>query len=369
MLTQVPSGMLQTTAQYYGFKNRIINGAMLINQYNSNTSVAIASDGQYFMDRYQGKATQASKYNAQMVTPSTSGYVTAPAGFSNYIALTVSSAYTVTSSDYFYINQRIEGYNIVDWNFGYSTAKTITISFWVYSNITGTFGGCLQNIDASRTYPFTYSISSANTWTFITLTISGDTTGGWNTNNGIGLVVCLSLGAGSTYSGTPGAWTSAGSYRSATGAVSIMGSTSNYLYTTGLQLEAGAQATSFDYRPYGTELALCQRYCLVDSNFGTNFAHYAGGGAGATTSIGFDRQFPVQMRTAPSITPSSQTAFLVDGAGVAPATLTVTDQGISTPLIGRIGATVSSGLTVGGYYALAANSSGTVKTITYSAEL
>jgi hypothetical protein len=249
-------------------KNRIINGAMVINQYNANSSVAIASDGQYFIDRFQGKTTQASKYNAQMMTPFTSGYVTPPAGFTNYLALTVASAYSVVSTDYFYINQRIEGYNITDWAWGTANAKPITISFWVYSNVTGTFGGCLQNIDASYTYPFTYNISNPNTWQYITVTITPPTAGGWNNNNGIGLVVCISLGVGSNYSATPFVWGSGLSSRSATGAVSIMGSTSNYLYLTGLQVEVGSSATSFDFRHYQQELALCQRYAYVYNNSG-----------------------------------------------------------------------------------------------------
>ena len=242
-------------ASTYGFKNRIINGAMMIDQRNAGASVTPTGQ-QYGLDRWNYQISQASKLQFKQNLNS----VTPPAGFTNYLGVAVASTATVGAGDYFTINQPIEGYNVADFSFGSSNAQTVTLSFWVYSNVTGTFGGSLNNnTSPSRAYPFTYAISNANTWTKISVTIVGDTTGTWLTSNGQGLQVWFGLGVGSTFSGTAGSW--AGSnYLSATGAASIMGSTSNYWYITGVQLEKGSTATSFDYRPYGTELALCQRY-------------------------------------------------------------------------------------------------------------
>jgi hypothetical protein len=254
-LTQVSPGLLDSNAQYYGMKSRIINGAMVIDQRNNGASIT-PTDGQYSVDRWRCYLSAASKYSAQQ----NAGSVTPPAGFSNYLGATSLSAYSVTSSDYFFLQQRIEGFNFADMAWGTANAQTITLSFWVRSSLTGTFGGSLQNSAADRSYPFTYSISSANTWEQKTVTIAGDTSGTWvGATNGIGVSVIFSLGMGSTRSGTAGAW-AASNFYSATGATSVVGTNGATFYITGVQLEKGSTATSFDYRPYGTELALCQRY-------------------------------------------------------------------------------------------------------------
>ena len=138
----------------------------------------------------------------------------------------------------------------------------MTVSFWVRSSLTGTFGGALRNNDATRSYPFTYIISAANTWEYKTITIAGDTSGTWLTDNGVGIRLVFGLGVGSTLSGTAGAWAAA-DYQSATGAVSVVGTLNATFYITGVQLEAGSVATPFERRPYGTELAHCQRYVYV----------------------------------------------------------------------------------------------------------
>jgi hypothetical protein len=176
--------------------------------------------------------------------------------------MTVASAVTVGASDFFSITQVIEGFNIADLAWGTASAKTITLSFLVYSSLTGTFGGALRNSGASRGYPFSFTIPTANTWTQISVTVAGDTSGTWLTNNGIGMMVAFGLGVGSTYSGTAGAWASA-NYLSATGATSVVGTSSATFYITGVQLEKGSTATSFDFRPYATEFIYCQRYYEV----------------------------------------------------------------------------------------------------------
>jgi hypothetical protein len=200
--------------------------------------------------------TASSKFSIQQ----NQGSVTPPAGFTNYIGATSLAATSLGASDYYAIEQSIEGFNTADLDFGKSTAKTITISFWVRSSLTGTFGGSLNNSAFNRSYPFTYTISSANTWEQKSVTIAGDTTGTWiGATNGVGLGVWFSLGVGSTLSGTANAWAGA-NYLSATGATSVVGTNGATFYITGVQLEVGSQATSFDFRDYGRELIMCQRY-------------------------------------------------------------------------------------------------------------
>jgi len=246
-------------------RNRIINGAMVIDQRNAGASVTPA-DGAYLVDRFAYGSSQASKFTAQQ----NAGSVTPPTGFSNYLGFTVASAVTVGAGDYFYFYQRVEGFNTYDLAWGTANAKTVTLSFQVYSSLTGTFGGVIQNAANNRSYPFTYTISSANTWTSISVTIAGDTSGTWvGATNSVGLQIRWGLGVGSTYSGTAGAWASA-NYVSATGAVSVVGTASATFYITSVQLEAGTTASPFEYRQYGTELSLCQRY--YENNYSTGYA-------------------------------------------------------------------------------------------------
>jgi hypothetical protein len=249
------------------FKNRIINGAMVIDQRNAGAS-ATANDGTFFTDRFVFADSVDAKFTGQQSS-------TAPAGFKNSLLLTSSSAYSVSSTDYFLLNQNIEGFNVADLGWGTADAKTVTLSFWVRSSLTGTFGGVLNNSANDRSYAYTYTISAANTWEYKTVTIAGDTSGTWVTNNGLGLRVRWALGAGSTRSTSAGSW-QAGLYLSATGAVSVVGTNGATFYITGVQLEVGSTATSFDYRPYGTELALCQRYYSTSFPTGTAPAQNSG---------------------------------------------------------------------------------------------
>jgi hypothetical protein len=250
------NGGTGTTTGYYGFKNRIINGAMVIDQRNAGASVTATNTVLFSVDRFNCYGSVASKYTVQQ----NAGSVTPPAGFKNYLGCTSSSAYSVGASEFFVISQNIEGFNTADFGWGTANAATVTLSFRVYSSLTGTFGGVIYNSAFNRSYPFTYTISSANTWTLISITIAGDTSGTWvGATNGVGLTLSFSLGAGATVSATAGAWTGSG-YRAATGATSVVGTNGATFYITGVQLEKGSTATSFDYRPYGTELALCQRY-------------------------------------------------------------------------------------------------------------
>jgi hypothetical protein len=231
-----------------GFKNRIINGAMVINQ--RATSI---TDAGFVTDRWAYTPSLASKAT---ISQDTSVY---PTGFNASLKVLSSSAYTVGASELFIVRQAIEGFNVADLGWGFAGAQPVTISFWVRSSLTGTFGGAVENLGINRCYVFSYSIPTANTWTQITITIAGDTTGTWNTTNDVGIRVSFGLGVGSSFSGTAGSWGSTRLF-SATGAVSVVGTNGATFYITGVQLEKGSTATSFDYRPYGTELALCQRY-------------------------------------------------------------------------------------------------------------
>jgi hypothetical protein len=291
-LTTVQSGMMDDIAQYNGFKNRIINGAMQIDQRNAGASITPINT-QFLVDRFAYNATQASKFTAQQ----NQGSVIPPAGFSNYQGLTVSSAVSIGAGDFFGISQNIEGFNIADLAWGTANAQTVTLSFWVRSSLTGTFGGSLRNSGSSRSYPFSYTINSANTWEKETITIAGDTSGTWLTNNGIGINLFLSLGSGSTYLGTAGAW--AGSaLLSTTGATSVVGTNGATFYITGVQLEKGVTATSFDYRPYGTEFALCQRYYQLFSGF--TIEGYSASGLQRAVTV--PMSLPVTMRVNPTRT-------------------------------------------------------------------
>ena len=290
------NGGTGTTTGYYGFKNRIINSAMVIDQRNAGASVTPTVNATYTLDRWVGYLSQSSKYSIQQST-------TVPTGFKNSFLVTSLSAYSITSTDNFGIAQNIEGLNTYDLAWGTASAATVTLSFWVRSSLTGTFGGALRNSAGDRAYPFSYTISSANTWEYKTITIAGDTTGTWLTTNGQGIGVVFGLGNGSTLSGTAGAW-AAGNLFNATGATSVVGTSGATFYITGVQLEKGSTATSFDYRPYGTELALCQRYYYRTPTFTSGFYSVAGSVGGqviATVS------FPVTMRATP--TGSIVTAF------------------------------------------------------------
>ena len=231
--------------------NRIINGAMVFDQRNAGASVT-PTNGQYLVDRFAADVSQASKFTAQQSS-------TAPTGFTNSLLITSSSAYTVGAGDYFTLHQFVEGFNTSDFAFGTASATTITLSFWVRSSLTGTFGGSFRGASNTRSYPFTYTISTANTWEYETITIVGDTSGTWLTNNGIGIGIFFGLGVGTSNSGTAGSWQTA-NLISATGAVSVVGTSGATFYITGVQLEKATSASSFGFRQYTEELALCQRY-------------------------------------------------------------------------------------------------------------
>jgi len=272
-------------------KNRIINGDMRIDQRNAGASITPTSN-QYTLDRWQASLSQTGKFSVQQ----NAAAVTPPVGFTNYLGVTSLSTYSVLAGDLFIIRQHIEGYNTSDLAWGTANAKTVTLSFWVRSSLTGTFGGVLQEGNgATRSYPFSYTISVANTWEQKTITIAGDTSGTWQTTNSTSIDVTFGLGVGSTYSGAAGAW-GATMYFSSTGATSVVGTNGATFYITGVQLEQNTSATPFERRLYSQELANCQRYYQSYSNNGLDATTASDGVVSKTMWIS------PQMRAAPTIT-------------------------------------------------------------------
>lgn len=286
------------------FRNRLINADMRIDQRNAGASVT-PTNGQYLVDRWLAALTNASRFSAQQ----NAGAVTPPAGFTNYLGIVSLTAYAVTASDTFAVQQRIEGFNVADLAWGTAAARPVTLSFWVRSSLTGTFGGALTNSAANRSYPFSYAIAAANTWELKTVVVPGDATGTWLADNGVGIALRFGLGSGSNFTAAAGAW-GAGNIVQPTGSVSVVGTNAATWQVTGVQCEAGSVATPFERRPYGTELALCQRYFQKSFPQGTAPVNNIGSTYVQTTlkygSANAEPQvqivFPVAMRAAPTAT-------------------------------------------------------------------
>ncbi|CAB4170826.1 hypothetical protein UFOVP908_153 [uncultured Caudovirales phage] len=290
-VTAANSNVTGTVVMSSSFKrNRIINGNMVIDQRNAGANVT-PTDAQYLTDRFVAGLTAASKFTAQQSS-------TAPTGFSNSLLITSSSAYSVSASDAFTVGQKIEGFNFADLMWGTASAATVTLSFWVRSSLTGTFGGAITNSGDTRSYPLSYTISTANTWEQKSVTIAGDTSGTWiGSTNGIGARVWFGLGVGTTYSGTAGAWVGSAKV-SVTGAVSVVGTNGATFYITGVQLEVGTKATPYEMQIYSDQLAQCQRYFQVFNTF--DIEGYAS--IGNVRAVNAPMTFPVQMRAAPTRT-------------------------------------------------------------------
>jgi hypothetical protein len=291
------------TSGQLGNRNIIINGAMVIDQRNGGS--AITTNG-FVVDRFDVVDVTDGAFSVQQDS-------SAPEGFQNSVKFTTTTADSSLSGTQFcvFVHQ-IEGYNMAHFGFGTSSAKTVTLSFWVRSSLTGTFGGVLKNGASNRSHPYTYTIDSADTWEYKTVTITGDTTGTWLKTNGRGAYLQWGLGVGSTYSGTAGSW-AATNYLSATGATSVIGTLNATWQITGVQLEVGDTATPFEHRSYGQELALCQRYFFTtfttkapvngtsltgaDRFYSAAWRHSAGSGI-----VGSKFNFPTPMRAIPSMT-------------------------------------------------------------------
>jgi hypothetical protein len=280
------------------FRNRIINGDMRIDQRNAGASSNVANaTATYFVDRFRAFENTAANVSVQQST-------TAPTGFNNSLFVNVFTANaTISDNQIATIEQRIEGFNTSNFEWGTAQAKTVTLSFFVRSNLTGTFGGALRNNDDNRSYPFDYTINAANTFQQVVITIPGDTSGTWLSNASTGVKVTWGLAVSSNALGTPNAW-AASNFQSATGQTNLLANVNNNFYLSGVQLEVGSVATPFERRPFGTELALCQRYYQESKTM-------IGYGAG-TTAIQGAVSLVVTMRATPSISKTAGTTRVTD---------------------------------------------------------
>ena len=309
--TVTTAGMVVPSSSF--LRNRIINGDMRIDQRNAGAAVTLNGGGAYTVDRWLAADDTDGVFTAQRDT-------VAPTGHVNSLKITTTTAdSSLSASQNAFVLQRIEGNNIYDLAWGSASAQTVTLSFWVRSSLIGTFGGSARNGDGTRSYPFTYVISAANTWEYKTVTIPGDTSGTWLTDTGIGLQICFGLGVGSSFSGTAGSW-SGSNFLSATGAVSVIGTLNATWFVTGVQLEVGTAATPFERRQFGQELALCQRYCFVLDN-SNNLGNGLWGSAYGTDRGRVWGSLPVTMRAYPTVTGLTGTGTfeLVGSGGVATA--------------------------------------------------
>jgi hypothetical protein len=283
----------------YAMRNKIINGAMEIDQRNGGAAVTPTANA-YTVDRFYLFMSQASKLTGQQNLDG----VTPPTGYKNYLGVKIAATATVGAADCFGLAQRVEGFNCVDLAYGTAQAKTLTLSFWVRSSVTGTFSGAFQNDGLNRSYPFTYAISNANTWEFKTITFVGDVTGTWLTTNSTGFIVEFSFGAGANFSGTAGAW-NGNNNNAATGGTSLMGTLNATWYVTGVQLEVGSVATPFERRLYPQEWAMCQRY------YEANNALWSFNGANTVLSV----SFRTTKRAAPTISVATSGGATVSVSG------------------------------------------------------
>ena len=291
------------SASTFGFKNRIINGNMMIDQRNNGSSVTLTNGSDAFdVDRFKFYRNVGGTFTAQRSS-------TAPTGFVTSMVITASTGASPSAAQYNFFKQDIEGYNVADLNWGTANAQPVTLSFWVRSSITGTYGLGIANNSLDRGYVATYTINSANTWEYKTVTIAGDTTGTWEgLSTAAGIRIYWDLGAGTDSNGTAGVWGS--TWKTRTSSCVTWGATTGAtFYITGVQLEKGSTATSFDYRPYGTELQLCQRYYqkFISVNgayctFGTGHVDSATAGFGTIV-------LPVTTRAAATFGSSGSIAF------------------------------------------------------------
>lgn len=315
--------------------NRIINGAMLFDQRNNGASTTPAANT-YVADRFKFAATAASKFTTQQLT-GVFGL------FANSLTANSTSGYAPAASDYFTLSQTIEGTNVSDLSWGTAGAKAVTLSFTAASSIVGTFGGSVQNSGSTRSYPFSYTITAANTATPVSVTIPGDTAGTWLTSvGGAGVQVNFSLGAGATYQGAANTWAGA-NYTTVPSAVNVVSTSGAAFQITGVQFEVGSAASLFERRSYTQEFLLCQRYCY-------NWTGAGGVGAVYPISSGGNPRlgtaFPVSMATSPSYgAVQTNFGFRDSNDNSATANSFVTDNISSTGITGYFNNLVTGSLT------------------------
>ena len=289
-------------------RNLIINGAAVIDQRNGGSSVSVAAGNTKLLaDRW--KADIAGGVNGVFSAQQQTSVV--PTGFQYATKLTVTTAHTTagTAHYYRYYYAGIEGYDTNQLELGTGNAKTVTISFYARSSVTGTYCVGIQNATFNRAYAAEYSISSADTWERKEVTIALDQTGTWNSTNGIGIRLFWDLGSGSTWNMTADTWAATNTWKTSNQTAWIENASATF-YITGVQLEVGETATPFEHRSYADELQRCQRYCFAQWNSdGTNYYGFGNGHADSSTGFYGYSTFPVTMRVKPSLTSTAANTF------------------------------------------------------------
>lgn len=287
-------------------RNRVINGDMVIDQQNAGTSVVVSTTATvYSVDTMaaQGQIAKGVFTLQQLQT-------IPPTNFTNYLHVAVTTADgSIAAGATYTLQNRIEGYCIRDFNWGTVNAKTVAVSFWARSSRTGTFSASLyQSAGSLNSYVFNYTINSANTWQYFTVTIPGPTSGTFDNTTGIGIRIFWDLGCGTSSETTAGSWQSGNFFRTA-GSVKLIDTISSTLDVTGVQMELGTSSTPFEFRPYATELVMCQRYLettyfgVVIGSASNNFYDSANAvQINTTTMRSQSMPFKVLKRAAPTVT-------------------------------------------------------------------
>ena len=326
-------------------RNLIINGAMQVSQRGTSHQVTTAVGGYFTCDRW--RFSQFNSYAADVDITMSQETDTPNQTFKNSFKALVVTGTSIVAGDAIVIEQIIEGQDIVRLAQGTSDAKKFTVSFWVKASATGTYCISLhsgKSFGSNRSHVKEYTISSANTWEYKTVTVNGDTSGTWAEDNGAGLSLAFTLGAGSTYQGAADTW-SDNDYFATSNQTQLTETTNATWLVTGVQLEVGEQATPFEHRSFADELARCMRY-------GFNIAQTVSGRAGAGQAISSTQadilvNHPVTMRAAPTLpSPDATGANVTNGSGTNKASTAIALQS-ANPNVTRLRVTVSSGLTAG----------------------
>lgn len=313
---------------FAGMRNRIINGAMMIDQRQLGVQNSPSNASAYTVDRWKMYST-ASKFSVQQST-------LAPPGFKNSLLITSLSAYTPGATEEFEVYQYIEGLNMADFAWGTSSASPMTISFWVRSSLTGTFGGAFKNGAGTRTFPYSYTINQANTWEYKTIVIPGETTGVWTIDNTAQFQLFFDIGTGSTYKQPAGSWTT-NFANGPTGGTNLISTNGATLYITGVQIEKGSVATPFENRLYGQELALCQRYYNIVPSSGSSW--FAGVCWSTNRVLSALQANGPWMRATPTVSCPANTFVWFHGGGAYTSSVT-------TATVGNINGNISIDITV-----------------------
>jgi hypothetical protein len=360
--------MTPTAQSLQGFRNRIINGNMVIDQRTAGASVnPPTAIGAYTVDRWGFyNSTSTNRFSVQQ----NAGAVTPPAGFTNYVGLTVTSAYTPASNDEQLFYQQVEGFNCSDLGWGTANAQTVTLSFWVRSSLTGAHSGAIRNPTGyARGYPFSFTVNAANTWEYKTVVIPGDTGGTWNTTNGGGIWAGFNLGSGASRLSTANVWNTTTGPVGVTGSVQISATNGATFYITGVQLEAGSVATPFERRDYGRELLMCQRYFYNPAFIrGGNFMYLGSGMARSSTKTDLQFKTAVSMRATPTATLIGPAVAVYGGAS----STAITAAATATPQSSTEFAIVTidhAAVITAGQFVFAEASTSAVANIVFSSEL